>query len=59
MLTKLDISSCNAKRLQHCTFLLIDPTKQHVFLEFLVENKVFCSTERLLRADNARNKWLK
>ena len=36
------------------------PPKQHVFLEFLVENKEFYSTKKALRADAARtanNKW--
>ena len=33
--------------------------KQYVFLEFLVENKEFYSTKRALRADTARNKWIK
>ena len=36
------------------------PPKQHVFLEFLVENKEFYSKKKALRADAARtayNKW--
>ena len=40
-------------------FIMLQPPKQHVFLEFLVENKVFYSTKRALRADTARNKWPK
>ena len=35
------------------------PQKQHVFLEFLVENKAFRFSKRALRAGTARNKWLK
>ena len=33
--------------------------KKHVFLEFLLENKAFCSTKKELHADTAHNKWLK
>ena len=33
--------------------------KQHVFLEFLVENKAFSFSNRALSQDAARNKWLK
>ena len=37
----------------------LHPPKQHVFLEFLIENKEFYSTKRALRGDTARNMWLK
>ena len=37
-------------------FITLHPPKQHAFLEFLVENKAFCSTKRALRADTARKK---
>ena len=53
----------------NCGFLpLIFPKLGHLyrytplnsmFLEFLVKNKEFYSTKRALRADIARNKWLK
>ena len=43
----------NLKYLEHT------PPKQHVFLEFLVENKAFRFSKRALRASTARNKWLK
>ena len=33
--------------------------ERHVFLEFLVENKAFSFSKRVLHADTARNKWLK
>ena len=33
--------------------------KWHVFLEFLVENKAYHFSKNALRADTARNKWLK
>ena len=38
------------------TFIMPHLPKQYAFLEFLVENKAFCSTKRALRADTARNK---
>ena len=40
-------------------FVTLHPPKQHVFLEFSVENKAFYFTKRALCADTARNKWLK
>ena len=40
-------------------FTMLHPPKQHVFLDFLVENKAFYSIERALRAGTACNKWLK
>ena len=41
------------------TFIMLHPSKHHVFLEFLVENKEFNSTKRALCAYTAHNKWLK
>ena len=32
-------------------FVTLHPPKQHVFLEFLVENEAFYFTKRALRAD--------
>ena len=39
--------------------MTLHPPIQHVFWEFLVENKAFHSTKRALRANTACNKWLK
>ena len=39
--------------------MTLHPPIQHVFWEFLVDNKAFYSTKRALRANTARNKWLK
>ena len=42
------------------TFITLPPPpKQHVFLEFLVENKAFYSTKGELRVDIAHSKRLK
>ena len=38
-------------------FRILHPPKRHVFLEFLVEKKVFRFAKRALRAATARNKW--
>ena len=38
---------------------MLHPLKQHVFLEYLVENTAFYSTKRALRVYTACNKWLK
>ena len=40
-------------------FRTLHPSKQHVFLEFLVENRAFYFSKRALRAGIARTKWLK
>ena len=38
---------------------MLHPPKWHVILKVLMENKVFYSSKRALRVDNARYKWLK
>ena len=40
-------------------FRTVHSTKRDVFLEFLVENKAFNFSKRALRANIARDKWLK
>ena len=38
---------------------MLHAPKWHVFLEFLVEKKVYHFAKRALRAGTAHNKWLK
>ena len=38
---------------------ILHPTKQHVGLKVLTENKVFYFSKKALRAGTAPNKWLK
>ena len=40
-------------------FRTLQPHKQHVFLEFLVENKAFHVSKRALRTSTTRIKWFK
>ena len=59
----------SSKRAQLCIFATnsfkfrafrtLHPPKQHVFLEFLVEDKALHLSKRTLRASTARNRWLK
>ena len=38
---------------------MLHSPKRHVLLEFLVENKAFHFTKRVLHGNTAHNKWLK
>ena len=44
---------------QFRAFRTLHPPKRHVFLEILIENKVFHFSKRALRAGTPRNKWFK